>query len=145
MKHTQTRISFPTICLLLLSGALAAPAANQTKLDTTSMAATTANWSAAPAVTDIGEFNGTPGAASLAGLTLGGANLTLAGLLFDNTMQGPATIASGNVLTLGGSGINMSAANQSVTINCSLSNSAQTVESMPPESPTTMRGSVGAV
>ncbi len=104
--------------LLLLAGAWNTPAANVTKLDTTSMAATTANWSAAPAATDVGEFAATPAAATLAALTLGGANLTLGGLLLDNNMTGPLTIASGNTLTLGTAGINMTAANQNATINC---------------------------
>ena len=121
MKQTHIRIVFQSICLLSLAGALNVQAANVTKLDTTSMAATTANWSAAPAATDIGEFNGTPSAASLAGLTLGGADLTLGGLLFDNTMQGPAAVAAGNNLILGASGIDMSAANQNVTLGCIVS------------------------
>ncbi len=109
------------LCVALLGFTLStAGSANVTKLDTPSMAATTANWSAAPAATDIGEFNGTPGVASLAGLTLGGADLALGGLLFDGTMQGPAAIASGNTLTLGASGIDMSAANQNVTLSCTM-------------------------
>ncbi len=120
MKQTHIRIVFQSICLLSLAGALNVQAANVTKLDTTSMAATTANWSAAPAATDIGEFNATPSVASLSGLTLGGADLPLGGLLFDNNMQGAATIAAGNNLILGASGINMSAALTNVTISCAV-------------------------
>ncbi len=96
-------------------------AANVTKLDTPSLAATAANWSAAPAATDVGEFNGAASAASLAGLTLGGVDLTLGGLLFDGAMQGPATVAAGNNLTLGTAGIDMLAANQNVTLGCAVS------------------------
>lgn len=90
------------------------------KLDTASMAANTSNWSVAPGTTDIGEFDGTCSSLSMAALTLGGANLTLGGLQFNNTMTGPATILSGNTLTLGTSGINMNSANQDVTINCGI-------------------------
>ena len=45
-----------------------------------------------------------------------GGNTTLAGLLF-GTMNGPVTVGNGNTLTLGNSGIDMSAANQNVTLN----------------------------
>jgi autotransporter-associated beta strand protein len=122
--HMKTKFIVRSICLCAaLFGSSLSPAwaANVIKLDTTSMAATTANWSAVPAATDIGEFDGTASAASLAGLTLGGADLPLGGLLFDGTLQGPATVAAGNNLILGASGIDMSAANQSVTLSCIMS------------------------
>ena len=44
--------------LLLTSGSL--QAVNVTKLDTTSMASSVVNWSAAPAAADIGQFTATP-------------------------------------------------------------------------------------
>src|SRR5208283_5711269 len=98
---TQLIVRSFCLCAALLGSNLSpAWAANVTKLDTTSLAASTVNWSAAPGPADIGEFNGTPSAASLAGLTLGGADLTIGGLLFDNTMQGPAVVAAGNGLIL---------------------------------------------
>jgi fibronectin-binding autotransporter adhesin len=89
--------------------------ASDIKADTTSMAATgTTNWLTAdpgnggvglnPATTDIGEFDATVSSGSLANMSLGGANLTLAGLLFDTTMSGPLTVASGNTLTLSTAG-----------------------------------------
>ena len=120
MKNKIMVRSFCLCAAWLGSNLSSSWAANVTKLDTTSMAATVANWSAAPAATDIGEFNGTASAASLAGLTLGGADLTLGGVLFDGTMQGPAIVATGNNLILGASGIDLSAANQNVTLNCAV-------------------------
>jgi autotransporter-associated beta strand protein len=121
-----------SLCVLLLFSSLpAAWAANDIKADTASMAANTANWlntdpgsggtGIVPATTDIGEFDGTVSATSLANMTLGGANLTLAGLQFDASMASPLTIASGNIFTNGTSGINMSAAITNVTINCGYS------------------------
>jgi autotransporter-associated beta strand protein len=132
MKHPHARIVFQTICLLLLTGALATRAANIIKSDTTTMN-TAADWSGtAPSSASIGEFDATAQAATLANMTLGG-NMTLAGLLFDATMNGPLTIANtgGYTLTNGTSGINMSAAIYDVTLNCALSlgtaaNQAQT-------------------
>ena len=115
MKQTPTRIFSQFTCLLLLSGALAAQAVNVTKLDTTTMNGGPADWSAAPATTDVGEFDATPQPATLAAMKLGGS-LTLGGLLMDNNMTGPLSISStgGYTLTLGANGIDMSAANQSV-------------------------------
>jgi autotransporter-associated beta strand protein len=107
------------ISLLLLAGALDLEAANVTKLDTTTMNGGAADWSAAPATTDVGEFGAAPSAAHLAAMTLGG-NLTLGGLQLDGTLAGPLDIAAtgGFTLTLASSGINMSAANFSATNNC---------------------------
>ena len=89
------------IKLTLLIGALTATsseAVNVTKLDTTTMNGGAADWSSAPATTDVGEFGSTPSAFSLSTMTLGG-NLTLGGLQFDNSLLGPVTIAGGNTLT----------------------------------------------
>ena len=119
MKPTRIPVLIQFICLLLLSGALAARAGNVTKLDTTTMNGGAADWSAAPATTDVGEFGATPTLAHMAAMTLGG-NLTLGGLQMDGTTLGPLTVASGNTLTLGTSGINMSAANNNMTFNCAL-------------------------
>ena len=142
MKTQLIVRSFGLCAALLGSNLSPAWAANVTKLDTMSLAASTANWSAAPAATDIGEFNGTPSVASLAGLTLGGADLTIGGLLFDNTMQGPAIVAAGNGLILGASGIDMSAAIQNVTLGCIVSlSSAQNWNVVSPQT-LTVGGSV---
>jgi len=122
MKKT---VIAPIASLLFLVGALSLQAANVTKLNTTTMNGGATDWSAAPATTDTGEFGATPISTTLAAMTLGG-NLTLGGLQFDGTMQGPLTIASGNTLTLDTSlfssaaGINMSTANQNVTFNNAL-------------------------
>lgn len=117
MKKTPIRSIQFVISLLLLAGALDIQAANVTKLDTTTMNGGAADWSAVPATTDVGEFGATPTLAHMAAMTLG-ASITLGGLQLDGTMNGPLTISSANTLTLGTSGINMTAANQNATLNC---------------------------
>ena len=107
-----------SLCAALLCSNLCT-AQNILKSDTTTMSAA-ADWSGtAPTASTVGEIGATPQAATLAGMTLGGA-VSLAGLQLDNTMNGPLAIASGNTLTLGTSGINMSAANQNATLGCAL-------------------------
>ena len=117
--RNQSGLALRVVSLGLLLAYTSAQAVNVTKLDTTSMVTNTSNWSATPAMTDVGEFDATCSAGSMAGLTLGG-NLTLGGLQFNNNMTGPATILSGSTLTLGTSGINMGSASQNVTINCGI-------------------------
>lgn len=100
-------------------------AATVTKLNTTSMAANTSNWSAAPGAADIGAFDNTLSTGNAAALTLGGANLSIGGLLFGNNLNGPVTILAGNTLTLNTNAtstntLDLTAANQNVTINCGL-------------------------
>ena len=116
----QSGVVLKSAALGVLLVCTSAQAVNVTKLDTASMAANTSNWSAAPGATDVGEFDATCSAGSMAALTLGGSDLTLGGLQFNNNMTGPATILSGSTLTLGTSGINMGSANQNVTINCGI-------------------------
>jgi autotransporter-associated beta strand protein len=125
----QTTFGFLQITsLLLLAGALSIQASNILKSDTTTMNVA-ADWGGtAPAAGYIGEFGATPTAAHLAAMTLGG-NTSLLGLLFDNNTTGPLTVASmgSYTLTLDASGINMSAANNNVTLNNTLAlNGSQT-------------------
>ena len=108
-----------TAALLLLAGALNVQAANVTKKNTTTMNGGLTDWSAAPATTDVGEFDATVSSANLTAMTLG-ASITLGGLQLDGTMNGPLTISAANTLTLGTSGINMTAANQNATLNCTV-------------------------
>ena len=121
LTHTTTNPGglFLTGGLLLMMVALNGHAANVLKLNTSTMNGGATDWSAAPATTDVGEFANTPSSATLAAMTLGGS-LTLGGLQFDGNLAGPVTIATGNTLTLGTSGISLSAANNDVTINCAL-------------------------
>ena len=95
------------LSLVLLLSAVGAQAANVTKKNTTTMNGGATDWSAAPATTDIGEFDATVTSGNLAAMTLG-ASLTLGGLQLDGTMNGPLTISAANTLTLGSSGIVMS-------------------------------------
>ena len=115
----KNKIIVRSLCLcaaLLVSNV--ATAQNILKSDTATMDAA-ADWSGnAPTASNVGEFGSTPLAATLAAMTLGGA-VSLAGLQLDNNMNGPLTIAAdGNTLTLGASGIDMSAANQNATLGC---------------------------
>ncbi len=91
---------------------------NPNKLNTTTMNGGTADWTAAPTASSVGEFSAIPTASTLASMTLGG-NLALGGLQFDSTMPGPLTIAStgGYTLTNGASGIN---ATNNATLNCAI-------------------------
>lgn len=90
------------------------------KSDTTNMD-TAADWSGvAPAVGQVGLFNNIISSANEATLTLGG-NVSVGGLIFSNNLNGPVTVAVGNALTLGGSGIDMSLANKSVTFGNAIS------------------------
>ncbi len=80
---------------------------------------TSADWSGTTRDnTTVGEFSNVISSANEAALPLGG-NVSLLGLLFDNYLNDPITIANTGdfTLTLGSSGIDMSAANQNVTIN----------------------------
>jgi rhamnogalacturonan endolyase len=86
------------------------------KSDTTTMD-TASDWSGvAPAIGEVGLFNNIISSVNEAALTLGG-DITVGGLVFTNTLNGNVTVATGNTLTLGGSGVDMSRANHSVTFN----------------------------
>ena len=112
--------------LFLLAWTVATVRAQQSillKADTTTMNGA-ADWGGtAPGAGRIGQFGATISAAKEAGLALGG-NVTLDALTFSGTLNGSVTIASGSTLTLGAasgtSGILMDAANQDVTLNCSV-------------------------
>jgi hypothetical protein len=96
--------------------------ANIIKQDTTAMNnATTTDWNGATGAGVIGEFDGTASATSLANMTLGGS-ISLGGLQFDSTMQGPLTIATGSTLTLtpATSTVTLEAGCPNVTINCAM-------------------------
>src|SRR5271165_2470961 len=116
------------LCLLLLGASLSSAwAQNAIKADTTSMATnTTLNWLSAdlpggtgiqPTTSQIGEFDATPSAGSLANLTLSSENLVMAGYLFDTNMNGAVSIGAGGTLAVGASGLNLSAADHNVVIN----------------------------
>ncbi len=93
-------------------------AATVTKNDTTTMQANATDWSAAPAATDIGSFNGTLSSTNAAALTLGGP-LSIGNLTFTNALAGPVTITDTNTLTLGSAlAVTATAANQDVVFNC---------------------------
>src|ERR1700722_3690660 len=71
-----------------------------TKLDTATMNAAT-DWTpnGVPNNLTIGKFDNTISSGNEGALTLGG-NVTLAGLLFGNNLNGPVNISGANALTL---------------------------------------------
>ena len=96
------------------------------KSDTTTMN-NASDWSGvAPAIGEVGLFNNIISSANEAALTLGG-NVTVGGIVFTNNLNGNVTVAAGNTLTLGGSGIDMSKANHSVTFNNAITLAADQV------------------
>ena len=121
LRTTRSRFTLAVkVAALLAVASLAfshsALAVDITKSNTTTMN-TAADWgSTAPVITNLGIFDNTISAVNAAALTLGG-NVSLLGLQFNNNLNGPVSIATGSTLTLGASGINMSAANENVTIN----------------------------
>ena len=104
------------LALASLAFCHSALAVDITKSDTTTMNTAAAWGGTAPIITNLGIFDNTISTANAAALTLGG-NTSLLGLQFNNNLNGPVSIATGSTLTLGASGINMSAANENVTIN----------------------------
>ena len=80
----------------------------------------TGNWStgAMPLAGDVAVFNGAEG--NLGGISLDGANRSVAGLQ-ELSPSGDVTIAPGNTLNLGTSGIDMSASTHNFSINCNVS------------------------
>jgi len=115
------------LILLALTGlvAVTAQAADGTKTDTATMNQA-ADWSnGALGTGDTGTFDDTISTANAANLTLGG-DLSISALVFNNNLNGPVTIGAGNTLTLNstGTGLDLSAANQNVTLNCAVTPSA---------------------
>lgn len=97
------------------------------KTDTPTMN-TSADWVGGTnaAIEHVGRFDTVISAINALGLSLG-SDLSLGGLIFTANMKGPVLIAPGNTLTLGASGIDMSAATQPVTFSNNVSlNASQT-------------------
>lgn len=114
----QRKIIAVIVCFVFFSSIVSPPvfAAALTKANTATMNAA-ADWGGStPTSSDVGTFDNTISAGNIATLSLG-SDVALGGLVFANNMNDAATIASGNTLTLGTSGIDMSAANEDVTIN----------------------------
>ena len=132
LNYRKLSIAFyaTRLAKLVLSGVVALGAmsvqANIFKTATTTMNSATLDWATtagggtgvAPTITTLGEFGSTPTSGNLSAMQLGGAT-SLLGLLFDNNTAGPLTVGTtgGFTLTLGASGIDMSAANNNVTLN----------------------------
>ncbi|HWC59247.1 MAG TPA: polysaccharide lyase family protein, partial [Verrucomicrobiae bacterium] len=96
------------------------------KSDTTNMDAS-ADWSGVtPDLSEIGLFNNIISAVNEAALHLNG-DVSVGGLVFTNNLNGPVSVAAGNMLTLGSGGIDMGRANQSVTFNNAIALAAQQI------------------
>ncbi|MEI6074002.1 MAG: LamG-like jellyroll fold domain-containing protein [Verrucomicrobiota bacterium] len=109
---------FGLLLVVCLCIGLEVRAVTYTKADTTSMNLP-ADWTngLVPTATDLGLFDGTLSAPKAGSLSLG-ASLSVGGLVLTNSLRGPITIGAGNTLTLNGSGLDVSSANQNVAINC---------------------------
>ncbi|MHA3774421.1 beta strand repeat-containing protein [Verrucomicrobiota bacterium sgz303538] len=95
-----------------------APAADVVKANNTTALNTGTSWvlGSVPTTSDVALWDSTVTSANAVAL---GADLTFGGLKITNP-GGPVTITAGNTLTLGASGINMSAATQNLTISSGL-------------------------
>lgn len=104
---------------VLLAAALFAPVVHadiRTKNNTTNNLNLAASWNSVPGANDIARWEATVGEAQSLNL---GADLTWLGISIVNP-GGAVTINSGNTLTLGMAGIDMSAATQDLTISSNL-------------------------
>jgi fibronectin-binding autotransporter adhesin len=138
MKPTRIPVLIQFICLLLLSGALAAPAATFFKQNNTTAINSSASWTAItggttaagpPGSGDIGEWDSTVTAANTVAV---GGPLTIGEIMIANP-TGNVSITdatAANILTLNGvnsTGLNMSAATVNLTIGAPLTlNGSQT-------------------
>jgi len=98
-------------------------AATYTKADTATMNLA-ADWktngvAGLPGTNDTGLFDTTLSAGKAATLALGG-NVSVGGLVFTNSLNGPVIIGSGSTLTLNTNGLDASSANQIVAVNCAV-------------------------
>ena len=141
IKLLNFKFGVLTLAGLLAGSPVAMQAAQTTiyKANTTTLNSATLDWTlatggaggaVAPAFGDLGTFDSTLTAPNAAALTLGG-NVNLDQIKFLGTLAGPVTVANtgGFTLSLGqiaspaGTtfGVDMSAANQDVTLNCPVS------------------------
>ena len=122
MKKLKNQIAYFTIALvLLLVGGGVQAQTIITKADTATLNQA-ADWGGtSPDGTKIGLFDNTISAVNEGALTLGGP-IILQGLIFTNNLNGAVSVSNtdGYTLTNGTAGIDMSSANQNVTLNCDL-------------------------
>lgn len=89
------------------------------KSDTSTMNSA-ADWGGTvPAAGCVGQFSSVISSNKAASLALGG-NVTLGGLSFLGSLNGPVVIGGADTLTLGTNGIAMGSANRDVTLNCAV-------------------------
>jgi autotransporter-associated beta strand protein len=120
-KQQIVAMKIPTTCLLVLSSlalASTALAAEVIKANNTDNLDLGSSWFAgtAPGTADVAVWDSTvtgPNAVSF------GADLSWAGIRITN-VGGAVTVTAANTLTLGTSGINLSGASQSLSLNCPL-------------------------
>jgi autotransporter-associated beta strand protein len=121
-KPTQTyaRASLLLAAAILISLAQSGGAATFIKADNTTALNTSGSWTTAgvPGSGDTAQWDSTFEAINNSAVL--GTNMTWAGIAVSNNLQAAFTVnATGtNALTIGAGGINMSNANQSLTINC---------------------------
>src|SRR5258707_390104 len=106
-------IGLLTVCSLLLAPPMVSPAATVTKENNTVNLNSSTSWvgGQAPSSADVAVWGGVVTGANTVSM---GADLSWQGLVIANP-GGAVTISSGNTLTLGRAGIDMSAATQNCT------------------------------
>ena len=114
----SVRVIFRAAALMAFLSVLTAAAAIDKANNTTNLNLGS-SWvsGAAPGGGDVAQWSGTVTGANTTSL---GADLAWLGLRL-TTPGGPVTINSGNTLTPGASGLDLSAASQDLTLNCALS------------------------
>jgi fibronectin-binding autotransporter adhesin len=116
------RLSFPLAsAIATLLAVPSADAATRIKQDNTAPLNLASSWDTLPGAADIGQWDST---VTTANSTVPGADLSWDGIKIvdPGTVPGtePVTIGSGNTLTIGTSGIDLSTATQNLTLSCGL-------------------------
>jgi autotransporter-associated beta strand protein len=115
------RTGSPAACILAgsIAALLVAPAtqaAISIKQDNTDNLSLATSWDFLPGIADVAQWDFTVTGANS---TVAGADLSWSGIRIVDP-GGPVTIGAGNTLTIGASGIDLSAATQDLTLNCGL-------------------------
>ena len=115
-KIDNSAFAITGLCAALGLVQPAAHAATSTKQNNSTALNLAGSWDALPGIADIGQWTSTVTAANSPVL---GADLSWLGLKIVSP-AGLVTLAAGNTLTVGASGIDLSTATQNLTLNCGL-------------------------
>ncbi len=108
--------AFSSVLALLALSLPTARAATRTKQNNSSALNLAASWDVVPGTADIAQWTSIVTTANNPAL---GADLSLLGLKIVNP-GGPVALSTGNALTIGASGVDLSTATQDLSLNCGL-------------------------